>query len=163
MSVSPTVNCLNPPPLPEIPTLTSTSGATLLNSSATASVIGATVLEPSISIVPRNPARCSFIFAVGVGTLPTIGGSAVAAGIAEAGCCGVVPVPGAAWAAGWAAAGWAGADGASEVLSEPHAATTKAPITIAKTSSPGSPNILARISLNMMVAHTSAILSSIYF
>ena len=108
MSVSPTTNLLKPPPLPEIPTFTRTSGATPLKSSATASVIGATVLEPSISIVPFRLARSWTICWVGVGTLPTIGGSAVAAGIAEAGCCGCVgaaPVPATAGAAGWAAAG----------------------------------------------------------
>ena len=40
ISVSPILNLLNPPPVPETPTLTLTSGYTLLNSSATASEIG---------------------------------------------------------------------------------------------------------------------------
>ena len=52
MSVSPTVNRLNPPPVPEMETLACTLGCILLNSSATASEIGPTVLEPSISIAP---------------------------------------------------------------------------------------------------------------
>ena len=52
MSVSPAVKRLKPPPLPEMPTFTSTSRWNLRYSSATASVTGATVLDPSISIVP---------------------------------------------------------------------------------------------------------------
>ena len=52
MSVSPTVNRLKPPPVPDTPTLTRTLGWILLNSSATASLMGKTVLEPSISTVP---------------------------------------------------------------------------------------------------------------
>ena len=52
MSISPAVKRLKPPPVPETPTLTRTSGWTLRNSSATASLTGKTVLEPSISIVP---------------------------------------------------------------------------------------------------------------
>ena len=56
MSVSPTANRLNPPPVPETPTLTRISGFTLWNSSATASVMGNTVLEPSIStLLLREP------------------------------------------------------------------------------------------------------------
>ena len=54
MSISPAVNRLNPPPVPDTPTLTRTSGWTLRNSSATASLTGKTVLEPSISIVPLS-------------------------------------------------------------------------------------------------------------
>ena len=51
-SVSSLQNFLKPPPVPEIPTVTLTSGWTFLNSSATASVIGKTVLEPSPLILP---------------------------------------------------------------------------------------------------------------
>ena len=40
IAVSPAQNLLNQPPVPEIPTVTLTFGATLANSSATASVIG---------------------------------------------------------------------------------------------------------------------------
>ena len=47
-------NFLNPPPVPETPTVTLTFGWTALNSSATASVIGYTVLDPSILISPDN-------------------------------------------------------------------------------------------------------------
>ena len=54
MTVSPTVNLLKPPPVPETPTLTRTLEWILLNSSATASVMGKTVLEPSISNVPES-------------------------------------------------------------------------------------------------------------
>ena len=48
---------MKPPPLPDTPTFTWTCGASLRNSSATASVIGNTVDEPSISIVPVMPTR----------------------------------------------------------------------------------------------------------
>ena len=40
MSVSPAQNFLNPPPVPDSATVTSTPGWTALNSSATASEIG---------------------------------------------------------------------------------------------------------------------------
>src|SRR5688572_17005586 len=51
MSVSPRQNFLNPPPVPEMPTVTRTLPRFWIwNSSATASVIGNTVLEPSILI-----------------------------------------------------------------------------------------------------------------
>ena len=50
--VSPLENFLNPPPVPETPIVTRTLGSTALNSSATASVTGYTVLEPSILISP---------------------------------------------------------------------------------------------------------------
>ena len=40
IAVSPAQNRLKPPPVPEIPTVTLTFGATLENSSLTASVIG---------------------------------------------------------------------------------------------------------------------------
>ena len=49
MSVSPRQNFLKPPPVPDIPTVTFTAPFFIFwNSSATASVIGYTVLEPSI-------------------------------------------------------------------------------------------------------------------
>ena len=48
-SVSPRQNFLKPPPVPEMPTVTLTAPfLAFWNSSATASVIGNTVLEPSI-------------------------------------------------------------------------------------------------------------------
>ena len=40
ISISPLPNFLNPPPVPETPIVTFTLGCTVLNSSATASVIG---------------------------------------------------------------------------------------------------------------------------
>src|SRR5215213_9212101 len=56
MSVSPAQNFSKPPPVPEMPTVTLTSGLSSLNSSAAASVNGPTVDEPSIAIVPlRSP------------------------------------------------------------------------------------------------------------
>src|SRR5512134_394216 len=49
MSVSPRQNFLNPPPVPEMPTVTRTLPRTdCWKSSATASVMGKTVLDPSI-------------------------------------------------------------------------------------------------------------------
>ena len=49
MSVSPRQNFLKPPPVPEMPTVTRMAPRlSFWNSSATASVIGKTVLEPSI-------------------------------------------------------------------------------------------------------------------
>src|SRR5262245_45818314 len=52
ISVSPRQNFLNPPPVPEMPTVTLTLPfVDFWNSSATASVIGKTVLEPSILTV----------------------------------------------------------------------------------------------------------------
>ena len=45
---------LEPPPVPEVPTVTFTSGFSSLNPSAIASVKGATVLDPSIRIVPET-------------------------------------------------------------------------------------------------------------
>ena len=47
ISISPTTNFFKPPPVPERPTVTRTLGCSVLKSSATASVIGYTVLEPS--------------------------------------------------------------------------------------------------------------------
>src|SRR5215218_10835627 len=52
MSVSPAQNFSNPPPVPEVPTVTLTSGFSALNSSAIASVSGPTVLEPSTRMSP---------------------------------------------------------------------------------------------------------------
>src|ERR1044072_7338475 len=47
---------LKPPPVPELPTVTLTPELSPWNASATASVRGATVLEPSMRIVPeRSP------------------------------------------------------------------------------------------------------------
>ena len=52
MSVSPRQNFLKPPPVPEMPTVTlDLPRSRFWNSSAIASVIGYTVLEPSISMV----------------------------------------------------------------------------------------------------------------
>ena len=50
--VSPGQNFLKPPPVPETPTEIFTSGFKIVNSSATAWVIGKTVEEPSINISP---------------------------------------------------------------------------------------------------------------
>src|SRR3990172_9136195 len=55
-SVSPLQNFLNPPPVPEKATVTLTPGLAFWNSSATASVIGYTVLEPSIVTEPPRAA-----------------------------------------------------------------------------------------------------------
>ncbi len=52
ISVSPARNFLNPPPVPEMPTVTRTLGYSCKNSSATASVIGKTVEEPSTFTTP---------------------------------------------------------------------------------------------------------------
>ena len=60
--VSPLENFLNPPPVPETPTVTRTLGSTALNSSATASVTGYTVLEPSILISPDKVPELSELF-----------------------------------------------------------------------------------------------------
>src|SRR4051794_6323258 len=54
MSVSPAQNFSKPPPVPEVPTVTWTSGFSSLNSSAAACVNGATVDEPSIAILPER-------------------------------------------------------------------------------------------------------------
>src|SRR5680860_834264 len=56
MSVSPAQNFSKPPPVPEVPTVTLTQGCSAWKSSAAASDRGATVLEPSMRIVPeRSP------------------------------------------------------------------------------------------------------------
>ena len=54
MSVSPAQNFSKPPPVPEVPTVTRTPEFSSWNSSAAASVSGATVLEPSMLIVPDS-------------------------------------------------------------------------------------------------------------
>src|SRR4029450_332864 len=54
MSVSPLQNVVTPPPVPEVPTVTLTPDSCLLNSSVMASLIGATVEEPSITIEPER-------------------------------------------------------------------------------------------------------------
>src|SRR5215207_2756291 len=54
MSVSPAQNFSNPPPVPEVPTVTRTPEFCSWNSSAAASLSGATVLEPSMLIVPDS-------------------------------------------------------------------------------------------------------------
>ena len=46
-------NLVNPPPVPEVPTVTSTFGCSLRNSSVMASEIGATVEDPSTTILPE--------------------------------------------------------------------------------------------------------------
>src|SRR3712207_7638478 len=48
-----------PPPVPEVPTVTCTSGFSSLNSSAAASANGATVDEPSMAILPRSEEHTS--------------------------------------------------------------------------------------------------------
>ncbi len=57
MSVSPRQNFWKPPPVPEMPTVTRTPGVTFWNSSATASLMGKTVLEPSRVTVAAPPDR----------------------------------------------------------------------------------------------------------
>src|SRR5687768_4654014 len=53
-------NFLNPPPVPDVPTGTRTFGFAFWNSSATASEMGKTVLDPSIWMVPdRFPPEAS--------------------------------------------------------------------------------------------------------
>jgi hypothetical protein len=52
ISVSPLVNCLNPPPVPDTPTGTVTLGQTSRKLESAWIVIGATVLEPSTTIFP---------------------------------------------------------------------------------------------------------------
>ena len=62
MAVSPLQNFWKPPPVPEMPTVTLTFVCALLNSSATASVIGKTVLEPSIRTEPESCGRRRRLF-----------------------------------------------------------------------------------------------------
>jgi len=66
MSVSPLQNFLNPPPVPEIATVTFTPGLAFWNSSATASLMGPTVLEPSTLTVPLRGAAVADAIAVGL-------------------------------------------------------------------------------------------------
>ena len=54
MSVSPAQNFSKPPPVPDWPTVTLTSGCSSLKSSPAASANGKTVEEPSIRIVPAS-------------------------------------------------------------------------------------------------------------
>ena len=54
MSISSFRNFLNPPPVPDTPTVTLTLGASVRYSSATASLIGNTVLDPSSLTGPLN-------------------------------------------------------------------------------------------------------------
>ena len=62
MSVSPRQNFWNPPPVPEMPTVTSTFGFAFWNSSATASLMGKTVLDPSTRIIPLSSSlACSVV------------------------------------------------------------------------------------------------------
>ena len=59
MSVSPRQNFLKPPPVPDMPTVTRTlPRLEIWNSSANASEIGNTVLEPSILIAAWASALC---------------------------------------------------------------------------------------------------------
>jgi hypothetical protein len=55
-SVSPAQKRLNPPPVPAIPTVTRTPACWIWNSSATASEMGATVLDPSTCTAPDRVA-----------------------------------------------------------------------------------------------------------
>ena len=57
MSVSPAQKRLKPPPVPEKSTVMSTPLAFLPNSSASASMIGKTVDEPSAEILPLSEPR----------------------------------------------------------------------------------------------------------
>ena len=54
ISISPIVNLLKPPPVPETPTSTFALGCNFLNYSATASYRGDRVDDPSTSTVPLN-------------------------------------------------------------------------------------------------------------
>jgi hypothetical protein len=72
MSVSPRQNFLNPPPVPPMPTVTLRPLLAFWNSSATASVIGYTVEEPSIAII-----RCCAVAA------PVVANNATAANMAD--------------------------------------------------------------------------------
>src|SRR5687767_306441 len=56
ISVSSRQNFWNPPPVPVVPTVTLVPGLAFWNSSATASVTGATVLEPSAVITEDGAA-----------------------------------------------------------------------------------------------------------
>ena len=55
MSISPRQNFWKPPPVPEMPTVTLTPWLAFWNSSATASLMGKTVLDPS-SVTSAEPA-----------------------------------------------------------------------------------------------------------
>ena len=74
MSVSPAQNFVNPPPVPDSLTLMSTPGLAALKSSAAASEIGRTVLEPSMTIDPDTGAPLA-----AVDGAPALVGAALAA------------------------------------------------------------------------------------
>ena len=73
MSVSPTQNFLNPPPVPDNATDAWTPGFAIWKSSATAAVIGYTVLEPSMVTEPdragAEPSGATLSGAVDAGAL----------------------------------------------------------------------------------------------
>src|SRR5262245_12181778 len=72
MSVSPRQNFLKPPPVPEMPTVTLNRWRVACwNSSAIASVIGNTVLEPSI----RTTLGWAFTHAAAASAIPTASGA----------------------------------------------------------------------------------------
>ncbi len=73
MSVSPAQNFLKPPPVPEMPTVTRTPRFSIWNSSATASVTGKTVLEPSIRTMPDKAAS----FSIRLSPLPQAAAAAI--------------------------------------------------------------------------------------
>ena len=54
MSVSPAQNFSNPPPVPDVPTVTLTPGFSAWKSSAATVVSGATVLDPSMTTSPES-------------------------------------------------------------------------------------------------------------
>src|SRR3954447_21102177 len=67
ISVSPLQNRLNPPPVPEKSTVKSTLPAWLPNSSASASIIGKTVDDPSAVILPLSePRSVPGVYGIGV-------------------------------------------------------------------------------------------------
>src|SRR6187431_615290 len=78
MSVSPAQNFVKPPPVPDSLTLRSTPGLAALKSSAAASEIGRTVLEPSMTIVPVTAAPLGASLAAVDGAPPALVGAALA-------------------------------------------------------------------------------------
>ena len=102
ITVSPAVNFLNPPPVPEMPTGIWTCGCSFRKSSAAATVTGYTVEDPSMTISPESGPGCA--------ASPLTAGRAVAAGAGASPGDAVAPATGAApFSAGAAAA--AGSDG----------------------------------------------------
>ena len=75
MSVSPAQNFSKPPPVPEVPTATRTSGLSALNCSAIASVSAPTVLEPSaeIAALPAHEIAERYSVDVNAKTLKPLG------------------------------------------------------------------------------------------